>query len=235
MKTEECTGLSERNDQLKKQLAAVEADGQEASNTKVKMIEDKVAHLERSATIKDGELAELRTAVAVKEAAVKEVTSKCEDTEVKISDLESTTKELRRLLGTNQEEKSKLRDELREGRRLEAEIRTALTERELASNSLQRRIEEAHEKLHLQTNEQTLTHKSQITEMTAERAQLHEKVEALEEELKEQQQDIRHMVEEADLAKGSRKETKVSTGLLLFFGSGKKENNPTPSSATHFT
>ena len=209
MKTEECTRMSDRYDQLKKQLSILEADGEEAANAKVKMIEEKVAHLERSSAVKDSEMAELRARVAAEEAAAKDASSRMEGAEAKVTELQSTTKELRRLLDVVQEEKGKLREELREGRRLEAEIRTALKERQTQAHSLQKRIEEAHHKLHLQTNEQTLSHKSQIVEMGAEKNQLQERLLAMEQELKVQKDEIVHMVQEADMAKGSKKETKA--------------------------
>lgn len=191
------------------EAAVARAEKQEARAT-VAIASEPSAHAgvwERACAIKDGELAELRTSQISKAEELAKAEKGKAEAASKAASLGDAVKELKELIELNKEEKGKLRAELREGHKLEAEISNELSKREAAASA----VEAALEKAEIKLAEQCAAFDTKIEMISAEKRQLRERVSAMEMTMIENSEQMAMMME----GESAQVETAQEVSMLL--------------------
>ena len=195
------------------QTAVARAEKQEAraSMTSPSGSATQVGALERECAIKDGELAEIRASLASKTEEHSNAEKEKAGAVAKAEGLDDAVKELKELIELNKEEKGKLRAELREGHKLEAEISNELNRRETAATA----VEAALEKAEIKLAEQCAAFDTTVEKLSSEKRQLRERVSAMEMSLIEQGEQMTMMSENDSGRMKMEQEATQEVNLLL--------------------
>ena len=151
----------------------------------------------RACLIRDGELAELRTTLATTTDDLKAAKDAQAAALSKANEASCAVEELRELHEVTNKEKVTLREELREGQRLEAKIKKQMAACERVTEKLQAEMTVVHQRLHSPCVD-CAAMEAKVAEKDSERAQAMAKVSELKSSAQQMREDMAHIVTEGD-------------------------------------